>query len=213
MHRKLARAFLAGLTAAVAVLLGTSAAMASGTWTVTGGPRFTAAQSGTVTISDSTSGTAFSCAVATAAGSVTDQSGSANANVGSITSLTFGSASHKCTGPLGSTATIAEKAGTTASVTATSYSSGVTDGTAEIDIVFTISSILGTCTVEAKGLVDFTYNDSTGVLQFTSIGSSLVVTSTSGACAGIIKSGDHLSISGTIIVTGDPINPIKISQP
>jgi hypothetical protein len=213
MRKELARTVLVVGSAAVAMVMGISPAMASGTWTVTGGPSFTAVQSGSITINDSTSSGSFACSVAGASGSVTDQTHAANANVGSMTSLTFGSASHKCSGPLGATATISEKSGTTALMTANSFAGGVTSGVADIDIVFTISSILGTCTAEAKGPVSFTYDDSTGRLQFISTGSGLTVTSTSGSCAGIIKSGDVLFISGTIIVTGSPVSVIEISQP
>ncbi len=84
------------------------------------------------------------------------------------------------------------------------------------DEIMTISSILGTCTAEIKGTAGFKYTNSTKLLQLTTAGDSLTVTSTSGSCAGIIKTNDNFTIStgtGGITIIGSPTSPIQISQP
>jgi hypothetical protein len=219
MRKHIARTLLVAGTVVGALGLAVPAAMAAGTWTVTGGANFTSAQSAgtTFTLSDSTSGLSFTCTVGAGAGKVTDQTSSTNTAIGSITSSSFGSSAHKCNGPLGSTGTDAQKAGTTSTLNAVSFAAGVTTGTITgVDHVLTISSILGTCTAEVKGTAGAKYTNSSKLLQFTTTGDSLSVTSTSGSCAGIIKSGDVVTFasgSGGETVTGSPTAAISVSQP
>ena len=199
MRKYLARTLLVAGTAAVAASLSIPAAMAAGTWTVTGGPNFTsaAAPSTTFTLSDTTSGLSFTCTVGTGVGTVTDQAGSLNTAIGSITGSTFGSSAHKCNGPLGSTGTDTQKAMTVSTLNAVSYvaATGVTTGTiTNVDHVLTINAI-GTCTAEVKGTAGATYTNSSHLLKFITAGDSLKVTSTSGACTGIIKTNDVVTFS------------------
>ncbi len=219
MRQQLAGPLLAAGIIAAALSLSVPAAMAAGTSTVTGGPNFTAVQAPgtTITLTDSTSGLTFTCTVATAAGTVTDQSMSANTAIGSITSLTLGSATAKCHGPLGSTGTLTLKAGTMPKINIASFSGGVTTGTiTNVDLILTVNSVVGTCTAEIKGTIGFKYTNSTHLLQLVTAGDNLSVTSTSGACSGIIKTGDVVTIttgSGGFVLTGSPVNPIQISEP
>jgi hypothetical protein len=219
MRKQLARTLLVAGTVAAAVGLAAPAALAAGTWTVTGGTNFTsAASSGTsFTLTDVTARASFTCSVGTGTGTVTDETSGTNTAVGSITAATFGSSAHKCTGPLGSTGTDSQKAGTTSTINVASFSAGKTTGTiTNIDHVLTVSSFLGTCTAEVKGTAGVTYTNSSHLLQFTTAGDSLKVTSTSGNCAGIIKVNDVVTFTsgtGGETVTGSPVNPIQISQP
>ena len=212
MRNPLIRTLLAAGTAIAAMSLSVTPAMAAGTWSVTGGPNFTAAVSGTITLTDTTSGLGFTCTVGSASGTVVDQSMSTNTAIATISGFFFGSASAKCHGPLGSTGTLTLKAGTVPTLNAVSYSDGVTTGTITgLDLILTINSI-GTCTAEIKGTAGFTYTNSTHILRLTTAGDNLKVTSTSGACTGIIKTGDAITITGELVITGSP-NPIQISEP
>jgi len=219
MRKQFARAFVVAGTVAAAMSLAVPAAMAAGTWTVSGGSSFTSVQSSgtTFTLKDTTANLSFTCTVGTAKGTVKDQTKSTNTKIGSITGSTFGSSSKKCSGPLGSTGTDSQKSGTTATLNAGSYKSPVTTGTVTgVDHVMTISSILGTCTAEVKGTAGVTYNNTSHHLAFTTSGDSLKVTSTSGSCAGIIKTNDKVTFtsgSGGETVTGSPNKTIKVSQP
>lgn len=213
MRKRLGTSLAAG-TLAAALCLASPPAMAAGTWTVTGGPSFTGTVSSgtTFTLADTTSGLSFTCTVVTATGTVTDQSGGANTAIGHVTSITF-----KCQGPLGSTATGTQKVGTVATINAISFNGGVTTLTITgVDIVMTISSFIGACTAEIKGIAGAKYTNSSHLLQFTTAGDSLSVTSASGACTGIIKVHDVITISsgtGGITLTGSPTGLIQISQP
>src|SRR5262249_17307854 len=132
----------------------------------TGGTSFTSAASAgtTFTLTDVTHSASFTCSVGTSSGTVTDESMGTNTAIGSVTASAFGSAAHKCSGPLGSNGTSTQKAGTTATINVASYNSGtgVTTGTiTNIDHTLTINSFLGTCTAEVKGTAGVTYKNST----------------------------------------------------
>ncbi len=223
MRKQLMRTLLVAGTAAAAVTLAVPAAMAAGTWTVTGGPNFTSSASTgtTFTLSDTTSGLSFTCTVGTGAGTVTDQTSNANTAIGHITSSGFGSSTKKCNGPLSSTGTDTQKAGTTSVLNAGTFSGGVTTGTiTAVDHVLTISSFLGTCTAEVKGTAGAKYTNSSHLLQFITTGDSLKVTSVSGACSGIISVNDVVTFAsgtGGETVTGTTntgtSSPITVSQP
>jgi hypothetical protein len=219
MHKHLVRTLLVAGTVTAAMGLAIPAAMASGTWTVTGGTSFTStASSGTTfTLKDTTASLTFTCSVGTGAGTVKDETSGTVTAIGSITSSTFGSSSKKCSGPLGSTGTATQAYGSTMTLNVASYSSPTTTGTiTNVDVVMTVSSILGTCTATVKGTAGITYNNTSKVLGFTTSGDSLEVSSTSGSCDGIISSGDAVTFSsgsGGETVTGSPTNPIQVSQP
>ncbi|HET9899200.1 MAG TPA: hypothetical protein VFQ44_30105 [Streptosporangiaceae bacterium] len=219
MRKQLIRTLLAAGTTAAALTLAVPAAMAAGTWTVTGGPSFTsaAATGTTFTLSDTTSGLSFTCTVGASVGTVTVQNGSTNTAIGHVTSSSFGSSAHKCNGPLGSTGTSTQTSGTTATLNAVSFASGVTTGTITgVDHTLTISSFLGTCTARVKGTAGTKYNNSSHLLQFTTTNDNLKVVSTSGSCSGIIKTNDVVTFSsgsGGETVTGSPTPSIQVSQP
>ena len=221
MRKNFVRAVLVAGTAAAAVSLAIPAAMAAGTWTVKGGTNFSsaAAASTTFTLSDTTSHLSFTCTVGTASGTVINETSGTTTAIGSITASAFGSAAHKCNGPLGSTGTSTQAAGTTAVLNVASYNAGtkVTTGTiTSITHNLSISSALGSCSAVVKGTAGVTYNNTTSLLQFTTAGDSLSVTSTSGSCTGIIKVGDVVTFTsgtGGETVTGSPVNPITAEQP
>lgn len=219
MRTKLTKTIFATGTVAAALCLGIPAAMAAGTWTVSGGTTFTSkASSGTTfTLKDVTASQTFTCTVGTAKGTVTDETKGTKTAIGKITASTFGSSTTKCKGPLGSTGTDTQKSGTTSTLNVSSYSNGVTTGTVTgADQVTTIHSVLGTCTMEVKGTAGMTYTNSSRLLKFTTTHDSLKVTSTSGACGGIVNTNDVVTFSsgsGGETVTGSPVNPIKVSQP
>jgi hypothetical protein len=218
MRKQLAKTLLVAGSAVAALALAVPAAMAAGTWTITGGASFTStASTGTTfTLSDTTSGLSFTCTVGTGTGTVIDQV-SGSSVLGHITASTFGSAAHKCNGPLGSTGTDTQKAGTTSTLNGVAWAAGVTTGTITgVDHVLTINSILGACTAEVKGTAGAKYTNATKLLQFTTAGDSLAVTSTAGNCAGIIKVNDVVTFAsgtGGETVTGSPTAAIAITQP
>ncbi|HXS63963.1 MAG TPA: hypothetical protein VN767_14010 [Streptosporangiaceae bacterium] len=212
MRKQLARTFLVAGTAIAAMGLAVPAALAAGTWTVTGGPSFTSSGTGTFTLTDTTHSATFTCHVGAAAGTVTDQT-SGPSPFGSVTSSSFGNSSNKCSGPLGSTGTSNQKAGTTAHINGTSFAGGVTTGTITgVDHKFTASAFGINCTAEITGTAGVTYNNGTHVLTFTTAGDNLTVISASG-CLGIIQVNDKVTFTGSETVTGSPTNPIQISSP
>lgn len=220
MHRQLARTIFVTGTVAAALGLAIPAAMAAGTWTVSGGTNFTSkASTGTTfTLKDTTANLSFTCTVGTGSGTVTDETHGTKTAIGSIKASTFGSSTTKCKGPLGSTGTDTQKTGTTATLNVASFASGVTTGTVtNVDHVLTANDVLGKCTAEVKGTAGITYTNSSHLLKFTTTGDKLKVTSATGAgCAGLIKVNDVVTFTsgtGGETVTGSPVNPIKISQP
>jgi len=220
MRKQLARTLLVAGTAAVAMSLAVPAAMAVVTCTVTGGPNFTAtAKAGTtVTVKDTVTGSTLTCTAAAAAGTVVDQNMSPNTVIGHVTSSTFGNAAKKCNGPLGSTATSTHQTGP-APIIFVGYNPATDIAALSItgvDQLLTISSVLGACAGEVKGMAGVTYNNGNQLLQFTTAGDNLEVTSTAGPCAGIIATGDVVTITSGAsgeTVTGAPVNPITIRQP
>ena len=88
--------------AAIAAVIGLSAALAvAATWTVKpGGP--VAATAGKTTLTDTRSGVSLSCASSKGAATLKSGSGLSGTGIGSITSLAFNS----CIGPLGITFTV-----------------------------------------------------------------------------------------------------------
>lgn len=219
MRKQLIRAALATGSVVAAMVVAIPPAMASGTWTVSEGPNWTSVVSSgtTFTLTDTTASLNFTCLVGTANGTVINETMGTLTTIGSVIGSTFGSAGAKCNGPLGSTGTAAQKSGTTATLNAVSFSGGTTTGNLSfVDEVMTISSILGACTAEVKGTAGVKYTNSSKLLQFTTAGDSLKVTTTSGKCVGIIKTNDVLTVNsgtGGETITGAPVSAITISQP
>ncbi len=219
MRKHIARTLLVAGTAAAAMTIAVPAAMAAITVTVTGGPNFTSTASSGTTFTLTDGSNTFHCTVGTGAGTVHDQSKGSPTGIGSITSATFGSSAHKCTGPLGSTGTDTQTSGTTTTLNVTSISGSVVTGTLTgVNHTVTINiPLIGTCTAVVKGTAGVTYNNTSSLLGFTTAGDSLSVTSTSGSCAGLVKVGDTVTFSsnsdGGETVTGSPTNPIQITTP
>lgn len=208
MRKGISRLFLGGgvIAAALAVALPASAA---GTWTVSGGTSWSASlQSGaSVKLSDTTSGTSFTCTVSTAAGTIKNGTGLSGTGIGTVTSSTFGTSSSKCSGSFGATGTATQVSGHTESIDAISYNSttGVTSGdVSNVAVTLSISDLFGSCTAVVTGTADSTYTNGTHVLAFTNAGSLTVASATGSGCAGVIKAGDQSSyqtVSGGYLVT------------
>jgi len=108
MRKRLARILSIGsATAAVLVLAATAAAAATATWTVSPGGSWTAPLSSgaTFVIQDGVTGTTVTCVSSALAGTLTAGSGQSG-NLGTVSSVSPGT----CTGPGGSTYTMATNA-------------------------------------------------------------------------------------------------------
>lgn len=169
-----ALAVAAALPATAAVA--TSATAATGTWTVSPGGSWTAPLSsgGTFVLQDGVTGTTVTCVSSTIAGSFTAGSGQSG-DLGPITSVSAGT----CTGPGGSTYTVATNASSAApwAVGAVAYtaSTGITNG----DLTTASNSGTGVaitltgpgCTVVVGGTTTlhayfiFDYQNGTGTLS------------------------------------------------
>ena len=130
MRKRLARILSIGsATAAVLVLAATAAAAATATWTVSPGGSWPAPLSSgaTFVIQDGVTGTTVTCVSSALAGTLTAGSGQSG-NLGTVSSVSPGT----CTGPGGSTYTMATNASSADPwlVTAVGYaaSSGITNG-------------------------------------------------------------------------------------
>ena len=188
--------------AAIAGVIGLSAAPAlAATWTVKPGGTV-AATSGKTTLTDTNTGVSLSCASSKGAATLKSGSGLSGTGIGSITSLAFNS----CTGPAGLKFTV-----TTShfpwSLNAVSFNStsGVTTGTLTgIHATLTgpgCSAVVdGTSATADNGKVSATYTNSTGVLKTLTTGGNLHTYSVSG-CFGLIHSGDSATFSGTYAVS------------
>jgi hypothetical protein len=190
---------LMGGAAAAIVGLSAGPALAATTWTVSPGGSITAT-AGTTTLKDTGTGTTLKCTSSSAKGSVKSGSGLSGTGLGSITSLTFSS----CTGPLGLTFTVTSSAFPW-HLNASSYSSGVTSGTlsgihAKLSGPSCSATVDGTSSTADNGTADATYTNSSGALKVLTTGGNLHIYGVSG-CAGLIKSGDGSTFSGTYTVS------------
>lgn len=190
---------LLGGAAAAVIGLSAGPALAATTWTVSPGGSITAT-GGKTTLKDTGTGTTLNCTSSSGKGSVKSGSGLSGTGIGSITSLTFSS----CTGPLGLTFTVTSSAFPW-SLNATSFSSGVTSGTisgvhAKLSGPSCSATVDGTSATADNGTVDVTYTNSTGVLKVLTTGGNLHIYGVSG-CAGLIKSGDASTFSGSYTVS------------
>ncbi|HVB46368.1 MAG TPA: hypothetical protein VNF47_27175 [Streptosporangiaceae bacterium] len=200
MRKQLAKLALAG--GVIVTALGVAIPAYASTWTVSGGTSWSATNSTTVTLKDTTHGTSFSCSVAKAAGSMKNGTGLAGSGIGSITSSSFGNSTSKCSGSFGATGTAVQASGSTELINAVSYSSGVTTGTvSNIDTILSVSDLFGTCTATATGTANSTYTNSSGTLAFVGTGPLTIASATGSGCAGVITTGDSVSFSGSYKVT------------
>jgi hypothetical protein len=174
----------AALAISLALALPASAALSNWSGSVASGS--------TINITDTTAGLTTTCTTGAIAG--TTQAG--NPPVLAMTSFTLGSSSKRCTAPLGGTATFALASGISVPVNYTSYSGGIVAfSMASMKVVLTETGPAGTCTAQIAGSAGVTYNATDDLLQFTPAGDSLKVTDTSGGCAGLVKTGDVLTIN------------------
>jgi hypothetical protein len=205
MRRFRTGTLFAGVAAAAAIGLSSPPAFAA-TWTVSGGPSFTATSTNLGSIDVST-GATFTCSSSTIKGSVTDGTGLAGDGIAIITSAAFGDSTNTCTGTFSSRGTFALHPGTTWSFNAASYdsASGTTSGAISgVDLDFNFSNLFGTCNAELTGsLGNVTYNNSTGQLVISQDSTPhLTYPKASGpGCAGIWRAGDQATFQATFLVS------------
>jgi len=198
---------LAGCAAVLTVALGAGTALAAATWTITPGGAVTA-KSGNAPITDTKVGRVMTCLSLTASGTLKSGSGVPGSGAGSLAAFGF----HRCTNPLAKGIPSARRE--TFTMTATglpwhlnlaSYGNGVATGTiSHMRITLAGPSctavIDGTGATVRDGHVRFRYSDATGRLTVLAAGSGLQFFDVSG-CAGVIVTGDPVTISATFAVT------------
>ncbi|MFD0022602.1 hypothetical protein [Streptomyces sp. NPDC058382] len=198
MRNTLKKIAVATGVAAVAVVLGSTQAMAipATTWTVAPNPApFTAVSTNTVL---SVSGIPLTCPTAGASGSAFSATGNP-ATVGNITAANFGTSASPCTSALGPVTPVATTSPAWQLV-AQDYTSGVTTG--YIKNIQAKLTVL-TCTFNVTGEVDAKYTNSTKKLAVSnSSAHQLTVSGATAACAGIVANGAHPTFTGDYTVTG-----------
>ena len=198
MWKRSGGALLATAAAAATIGLGASQAVAA-TWTVKPGGSVTGT-AGTTTLKDTKTGSTLTCKSSKTTAKLKSGSGLSGSGIGSITSVTFST----CTGPLGITFTV-KTTHLPWHLNAVSYGSGVTHGTITgIHAILTgtgCSAIVdGTGASANNGKVSGTYTNSTHKLTVLTSGGNLHVYNVSG-CAGLIKSGDPTTFSGSYAIS------------
>ncbi len=212
MRKFPASSLLVGAATAGAITLGASAAFAAGAWSV-GNPNpdgsFSASlkSGGTVVFRDTKTGAQFTCTVSTINGSA--PSGTVSNPVATITNGTF----TNCSGPLGSTGSASMSSGGLNAVTYDATTDTVTGNITGISANLTIKSLLGTCTGTVTGSIgttDGTANTANGNVTYDNKGTLTIkpdatpfleIGSASGACAGLVNSGDPVTFQATYVVT------------
>jgi len=185
--------------AALAVGVGTTAAMAATTWSVSPGGAATA-KSGKTILKDTKTGTALTCTSSSSSVTLKKGHGLPGAKLGTITKLSFTS----CTGPLSLKFTVTVN-NLPYYLNAVSYSSstGTTKGTitgidAKLSGTGCSAIVDGTAAGKHNGQVNGTYSNSKHTLTIS--GGNLHIYSVSG-CFGLIKTGDPASYSATYTVS------------
>jgi hypothetical protein len=200
MRKHLTAVLLSGGAAALALGIGTTAAVAATTWTIKPGGSYTAT-SGTTTLTDTATGTVLTCTSSAAAGTLKSGSGKTNP-IGTVTSSTF----KGCSG-LGGVVTFSVKTSASTKpwhVNATGFSSGVTTGNISgIHAVLTGTNNTCKATVDGTGAsafngkVKITHSNSAPAKLKVTKGINLHVYNVSSGCMGLIKSGDSVSFKTT----------------
>jgi hypothetical protein len=194
----------AAAAAAVALGLGTTPLLAStaSTWTVKPGGKFSAANTGRITVRDATTGTVVTCTPSSLAGQFKSGSGLPDAKIASVTKFSFGS----CTGPAGITFTL--KTGRFPyhlNVQSYAAASGKTTATIAGFVGawsgFGCTMTIGGTTAASPGKVDIKYTNSTHELRIVTNGSTLHFYNVGAGCLGLWNTGDRMTISGTYTVT------------
>jgi hypothetical protein len=185
--------------AAIALGVGTTAAMAATTWSVSPGGSATA-KSGKTTLEDTSTKTVLTCTSSSSSITLKKGHGLPGAKIGTITKLSFTG----CTGPLGLTFTVTVN-NLPYYLNAVSYSSstGTTKGTitgidAKLSGPDCSAVVDGTGAGKHNGEVTGTYSNSKHTLTVS--GGNLHIYSVSG-CLGLIKSGDAASYKATYTVS------------
>ncbi|WP_146132659.1 hypothetical protein [Streptomyces solincola] len=194
-------------TVAAGVTVTTASAAPQAQWTVSNpaaNDTFTAAnQSGVnAVLTNVTTGATVTCAVYGATGTAVDGTYASGAGLATIATATFGTSANKCNGPLGSK--WVSSAAQPMKLNGVSYGGGVTKGTlTNVKVNLTGTSILGTCNAVIEGSANTgTYTNSSGLLAIAADATpALTVTSASGACAGLIATGNKAKFSATYKVT------------
>jgi hypothetical protein len=176
-------------------------ALASTTWTVSGGPNLTATSTSAV-FKDQTSNQPIHCTSLTFSGSVPNGTGLSGTGIAHFAN----GSSSGCTGNLGSHGTVTLVAGT---FNAISYdpSTAIVKGTITGAVIaISLNDLLGPCTATATGELDnVTYNNWTRTLTIIADNPpKLTIVSASGSgCAGLIAVGDKVSFSGSFAVSSN----------
>ncbi len=192
MRKLVSSAVVAGTVVAGAIGLGAPSAFAA-TWHVTGGPAFTATNSGNLSFKDTTTNQPFVCTGSTASGNAPN---GLKANGNGLATLSNGTFTG-CTGNFGSNGTASLSAGTLNGV---SYASGTTTGTLTgVVATLVIHDLFGTCNAGVTGSVNNVTYSNTGLLTITadpSPGNLTINSATGSGCAGLIASGNKATFAG-----------------
>ena len=204
--------------AGAALALGTGSASAVGTYTVTAGNAPTATKvaiTGTtqgaspqITFTDSTTGTVLNCASGTAPGSTTTGTALSGTAIGAINGAK--TTWNTCTGPAGLTFNVTGSGTWKINAlggTATQVTGNITAIRAHVD-----GGAL--CTVDVKGSVPITYNNTSQVLTVLNTKSTLTVFNKVGSCFGAVNEGDKANFSAAykLVAGRASFNPVKITR-
>ena len=200
MRRRLTTVLL-GSGAALALGLGTTAAMASNiaaTWTVS--PGGAASASGSGQVKDASTGTVAKCTTISIGGTLKSGSGLPGAGIGTLTTASFSG----CT--IGTIGVNVAVHGLPWKLNAASYNAttGVTTGSISgIDLVATATgcsaTLDGTAAGANNGTTKATYTNSTGKIKL--VGSGNLHAYAVSGCFGLVNNGDVQKASGTLTVT------------
>ncbi|GGU23074.1 hypothetical protein [Streptomyces lavendofoliae] len=186
----------AALLVAAGVSATTASAAPQAQWTVSNpaaNDAFSATNVAAVNavLTNVTTGATITCSVYAASGTAVDGVYASGAGLATIANATFGTSTTKCNGPLGSK--WVSQSVQPMKLNGVTYSGGVTKGTLTgVKVTLTGTSLLGTCNATIEGSANTgTYTNGTGVLEIVPDATpALTVTSASGSCAGLIKTGD-----------------------
>ncbi|MCS0637961.1 hypothetical protein NX801_20340 [Streptomyces sp. LP05-1] len=196
----------AALMTAAGAAVTTASATPQATWTVSNpsaNDTFTAVNTSGVSavLTNVTTGATITCAVYGANGTAVDGTYASGAGLATIASATFGTTANKCNGPLGSK--WVSSSAQPMKLNGVSYAGGVTKGTlTSIKVNLTGTSLLGTCTATIEGSANTGSYSNTGVLEIVPDATpALTVTAASGACAGLINTGNKAKFGAKYQVT------------
>jgi hypothetical protein len=197
MRKSLTAVILGGGTA-LALALGTTAAMAiNATWTVK--PGGSISFSGSAQVKDTMTGTIAKCSKVTMSGTVKKGSGLSGTGIGTLSKAAFSNCN---VGGIG--VKVAVK-GLPWKLNATSFKSGVTTGTISgIELVASNAicnaTLDGTAAGKHNGVTKITYTNSSGKITLLGPGGNLHSYNVQG-CAGLIANNDPQQASGSGTVT------------